>query len=90
MAAATITNYIEVPNPNMEVVQLTVTDAETYTSKKFSIVAGVVATGNADVDAHINAVPTNGSAGAPASIAINYAGQTDKLITLVIFGKLGN
>lgn len=90
MAAATITNYIEVPNPNIEVVQLTVTDGETYTSKKFSKVAGVLATGNANVDAYLNAVPTDGSNGAPASIAINYASQTDKLITLVIFGKLGN
>lgn len=90
MTAATITNYIEVANPNIEVVQLTASDGETYTSKKFSVVAGVLATGNADVDAYLNAVPTNGTAGAPASIAINYASQTDKLITLVIFGKLGN
>lgn len=90
MTAATITQYVSVPIPNIEVVQLTASDGETYTSKKFSKVLGCVATGNADVDAHLNAVPTDGSAGAPASIAINYAGQTDKLITLIIFGKLGN
>ena len=89
MADATITNDLGIPIPNIEVVQLTATDGETYVSKKFSVVAGVIATGNADVDAYLNAVPTNGTDGAPASIAINYVGQTDKLITLVIFGKLG-
>lgn len=90
MAAATITNYIQISDPNVEVVQLTATDAETYTSRKFSKVAGVVATANVDVDAHINAVPTDGTSGAAATITINWAGQTDKLMTLVIYGKLGN
>jgi len=90
MALATVTTRIPVSDPNVEVVQLTASDGETYTSQKFSIVAGVVATANVDVDAHLNAVPTNGSSGAAASIAINWAAQTDKLMTLVIYGKLGN
>lgn len=89
MALATITNDLGIPNPNMEVVQLTASDGETYTSKKFSIVAGVIATANADDDAALNAVAVNGSSGAPAVITINWASVTDKLVTLVIFGKLG-
>lgn len=90
MADATITNYTEIPIPNIEVVQLTVSDGETYTSKKFSKTAGIHATGNTDVDADLNAVPTDGTDGAPAVITVNYAGQTDQLVTLTIYGKLGN
>ena len=85
MAAATVTQRIEVRNPNMEVVQLTVTEAETYTSRKFKVVYAATATGNADVDAYLNVV-TDGT----SVVTIHYAGQTDKLVTLVLYGKLGN
>lgn len=67
-------------DPTCEVVQLTVTNAETYISKKFSTIYGAIATGNEDIDAHLN-VTFSG-----ATATINYAGQTDKLVTLVLYG----
>lgn len=85
MTAATETNYLQIPNPNMEVVQLTVSDGETWTSKKFAKVTHAVVSGNEDVDAHVNAV-TAGT----GVVTINYAGASDKKVTLVCFGKLGN
>ena len=86
MTAATVTKRIEVHNPNMEVVQLTVTDGETYTSQKFQRLYAAIATGNEDNDAHLNAVTT----GTTGVVTINYASQTDQKITLVCFGNLGN
>ena len=81
MAAATITEYIEVPLPCIEVVRLTCTDGETFKSRKFKTISGAVASGNQDNDAHIN-VSFSGQ-----TATINYAGMTDQLVTLVLFGK---
>jgi len=83
MAAATITTkvYDWVHHPNIEVVQLTVTDGETYTSTKFKTLLAAIATGNANNDAHINVTISGQTA------TINYAGQTDQLVTLVLFGR---
>lgn len=44
MTAATVTTRLEVNNPTEEVVILSVTDGQTYTSKKFSSVLGGQAT----------------------------------------------
>ena len=65
MTAGTETIAADPRFADLEQVQLTVTDGETYTSKKFQIRTGVLATGNEDVDAHLNAEWTNGSSGAP-------------------------
>ena len=81
MAAATITNRLENNDPTCEVVQLTVTDGETYVSRKFGTITAAIATGNSDVDADLN-VEFSG-----ATATINWAGQTDKLLTLVIWGR---
>lgn len=81
MTAATLTNNLEINNPVMEVVQLTVTDAYTYRSKKFSEIQAACLSGNEDVDAHIN-VTFSGSLA-----TINYAGASAKLITLTLFGR---
>ncbi len=83
MTAATEIKYIETGLPSIEVVTLEVTDGETYTSKKFKVVTAAIATGNEDVDAHINAVPD----GTTGLVTINYAAQTDKDITLTLFGR---
>ena len=83
MTAAVEIKYIETGMPSIEVVTLEVTDGETYTSRKFRVVEGAIATGNEDVDAYLNAVP-NGTTGL---VTINYAAQTDKDITLVLWGR---
>ena len=56
MAAATITQKADEYDhlPSREVVQLTVSDGETYTSIKFETVLTAQATGNEEIDAHLN------------------------------------
>ena len=82
MAAATITERAYDYNhlPGVEDVQLTVSDGETYTSVKFAKVLTAQATGNEDIDAHLN-VTISGQV-----VTINYAGQTDKLVSLRLTG----
>ena len=48
MTEATVTTRLEVNDPVSEVVLLTVTDGETYISKKFGTVVAVQATFNED------------------------------------------
>jgi len=83
MAAADILqriyNYFNVPGA--EAISLTVTDGETYQSKKFKTILGALATGNSNVDADLN-VTHSGSVA-----TINWAGQTDKALTLLLFGR---
>ena len=67
-------------HPSYEVVQLEVTDGDIYESKKFSIVRVAIASGNENIDAHINCT-FSGSA-----VTINYASQTDKDVTLFLAG----
>ena len=81
MPAATILNGPAEPHVmGIEVVQLEVTDGETYLSQRFSTITKAIASGNEDVDAHIN-VTFSG-----ATATINYAAQTDKKVTLLLFG----
>jgi len=82
MAAATITRTIQTADPTTEVVVLTVTNAETYVSKKFGTIVAATICGNEDVDAHINVTYSGQTA------TIQYAGQTDKLVTLQLWGHL--
>lgn len=81
MAAATVTKAPEGVLAS-EHVQLTVSNAETYVSK-LSKVEIVQATGNEDVDAHLNAVISADN----RTITLNYAGQTDKKVSLSMFGR---
>lgn len=84
MADATITENVEIHVPGMEVVNLVVSDGETYTSKKFGLIKGAVVCSNDDSDAEIN-VEFSG-----AVATINWAGITDGNATLVLYGNLGN
>jgi hypothetical protein len=81
MTAATITKYVETALPSVEVVQLTVTDGETFVSRKFKTLTGAVISGNEDNDAHINVTLSS------ATATINYAGMTDQKVTLILFGN---
>ena len=82
MAAATIIEQINnwAHTPDQEEVTLTVSDGETYVSKKFKTILAAHATGNEDIDAHLNVTYTG------ATATINYAGQTDKKVTLTLKG----
>ena len=83
MTAATVTTkvYEYDHDPAKETVVLTASDGETYVSKKFASIVAAQATGNENVDAHINVTFTGNTA------TINYAGQTDKKVTLTLWGK---
>ena len=83
MAAATVLQkiYNFFHSPGVEVVSLTCTDGETYTSTKFKTILGAVVSGNEDNDAHIN-VTYSGSVA-----TINYHGMNDETVTLILFGK---
>lgn len=83
MAAATITTkvYEWDHNPGQETVVLTVSNAETYVSTKFKTILAAHVTGNEDIDAHINVTYSGQTA------TIQYAGQTDKLVTLTLWGR---
>ena len=84
MADATIVtrvseNYLH--EPGMEVVTLTLTDGETYQSRKFKTIEAALACQNEDNDADINVVFSGQQA------TINLNGQTDKKTTLLLFGR---
>ena len=81
MTAATVLKYLNIAQPSMEVVTLTCTDGETFKSRKFSTVTGVLVTGNHDTDADINATWSG------ATVTVNWNGVTDKTVTLLIFGN---
>lgn len=81
MTEATVTARLEILTPGIEVVQLTASDGETYIAKKLGVIKGALISGNADNDAHINATWSG------TTVTINYASQTDQLVTLVLFGQ---
>ena len=83
MAAATIVDRVNewFHMPGMEVVTLTVSDGETFTSAKFATIRAAVATANADDDAELNVT----FSGAVATL--NWASVTDKKVTLVLWGE---
>ena len=84
MAAATVTSRVEAHNPGIEIVTLTVSDGETYSSRKFGTIKAATVCGNADDDAELNVTYSGRVA------TINWASVTDKLCTLVLYGQLGN
>ena len=83
MAAATIIDQVNEwsHTPGEETVTLTVSDGETYTSNKFATIRAAHVTGNADDDAALNVT----FSGAVATI--NWAGVTDKKVTLTLKGE---
>lgn len=85
MTAATITDYIEVMDPNVEVVVLTATDGETYTSKKFGSVRSFQATLNEDTGAL--SIPISGSVSG-ATVTLNCTGLSSQKVCLELRGKI--
>ena len=81
MTAATLIELIDTYVPGWEVVRLEVTDGETYVTKKLGVITAALVMGNEDVDAHINVTWSGTTA------TVNYASQTDKDVTLWLFGR---
>lgn len=84
MASATITNRLENSDPTTEVVVLTVSDGETYVSKKFGSVDAVNFAFNEDM-ATLAVVP--GFAISGSTITFHCTGVTDKLVCVTLYGK---
>lgn len=85
MAAATVTERLEVNDPNVEVVILTASDTNTYTSKKFGSIKGVQATIMEDAATLSLPLSIDVSGGA---ITINCTGLTTLKVCVTLYGKL--
>lgn len=84
MTAATITTVLELNDPIKEVVVLTFTDGETYTSRKFGTITGVQATLNEDTSTLTYPVSCAVSGGV---VTIHCEGVTDKKVCLTLYGR---
>lgn len=83
MTEATVTTRLEVNDPVCEVVLLTVTDGETYISKKFGTVVAVTATLNEDVTTLTYPVSCAISGG---TVTLHCEGLSDKKVCLALYG----
>lgn len=81
MTAATVALRVENSDPTSEVVVLTVSDGETYVSRKFASIQAAIACANTDNDAEINITFSGGTA------TINWASVTDGTATIVLWGR---
>jgi hypothetical protein len=84
MTAATVTNRLEINDPTTEVVVLTVSDEETYVSKKFGSVDAVQFSFNEDMGT-LAVVP--GFAKSGSTITFHCTGVTDKLVCVTLYGR---
>lgn len=87
MVAATITDRVDTREPDREVVVLTISDGETFTSEKFATVRAVNFSFNEDM-ATLAVVP--GFAISGNVVTFHCTGVTDKLVCVDLIGKLGN
>jgi len=67
--------------PGIEVVTLTLTDGETYQSRKFKTILAAFVCGNYAVDADTWVTFSGQTA------TVGWASQTDKTCSLMLFGK---
>ena len=84
MTAATVTTRLDVNNPSEEVVVLTATDTNTYTSKKFGKVTAAQATIMEDVTT-LSLPLSLGISG--AVVTINCTGLSAKKICMTLYGS---
>ena len=84
MTAATVTEYVDVHDPTVEVVVLTATDNETFTSRKFQVVRAVSATFMDDLTPTAYAV--NATVASSNVVTVRAHGITDKKVSLVLYG----
>lgn len=84
MTAATITDTLGINDANKEVVLLTVSDGETYVSRKFATVVSVQATVNEDYGLISLPLSCDVSSG---TVTINSTGLSDKKVCLTLYGR---
>ncbi len=88
MTDATIEKYIDLFIPGLEAVRLTVSDANTYTSRKFAKVTGAVVTVNEDSDLDINVTNSDGTTidGTLKGVRFQVSTGSALTCTLLLFG----
>jgi hypothetical protein len=84
MAAADVARYIEVNDPTREVVVLTLSSGETYTSKKFSTITSAIACYNEATGQAVTELVVTYSGGVATITSANLA---DKLVALQLTGR---
>ena len=89
MAAATVSKYVELHDPNVEVVRLVASDGETYTSRKFGVIEGAVVGLNVPSAGFTDESASVTFSGGVATIELVGTDTTDLAITLVLYGTLG-
>jgi len=85
MTVATITDRIDVNDPAKEVVVLTVSDGETYVSRKFGEVTAAQATLMEDT---LTLTYPISLAIATSTVTLHCEGVSDKKMCLVLWGRL--
>jgi len=83
MAAATVTDRIEINDPTKEVVVVTATDTNTYVSKKFGTVRAVQATLMQDAGALSIPLSCDVSGG---TVTLNATGLSALKVCLTLYG----
>lgn len=88
MTAATVELYVENAIPSMEVVRLTASDGNTYSSRKFKVVTAAIICLNEDTDAYANVTNSAGTTidGTTRNLKLNIAGASNQTCTLIMFG----
>ena len=87
MAVATIDKYLFVKSTQEEKFAITVSDAETITSRKFSTIEGIQFSFNEDMGA-LAVVP--GVAISGKEMTFHCTGVSDKKLFMTVSGDLGN
>ena len=80
MTAATITEYVNIASPNIELVILSMTDGYTYTSKKFTTVKAAYPIWLADTDGYANVTISANV------VTVNMNGTSASAVALLLFG----
>jgi len=78
MTAATVLRHMQTADPALEVVVLTVSDGETYETRKFDKVLAC--------HAHLNATGEAKATFSDTTVTITASGITDKTCTLKVWG----
>ena len=84
MADATVTSRLETNDPTVEVVILTASDTNTYTSRKFGTVTGVQATLMEDTTTLSIPISVGVSGGV---ITLNCTGLSSKKVCVTLYGR---
>lgn len=80
MTAATVSEWVSLPVPTMELVLLTLTDGETFVSRKFKAPKAAIPFWMENTDGDINATISS------QTVTVNAAGASDSSIGLLIIG----